>query len=375
MFEICSVVIIAAFLLTGFLFCDFIIPKEVQNMHSKYRNIDGIRGFLAFGVFIHHAIFYYFYLQTGIWGGSKYRFYNLSGQFSVSIFFMITGFLFWQKVIMQNGKIEYQKLIKSRITRIAPMYFFAIFVTFIIGLCCSNFKLHTSFLQTSKNIISWLFLGIQTIIPYNINNIDLVPLAPPIWTLHYEWLFYLTLPITALFYRFINKITMLFVLFILQILTMKIHFRFEMIFISGIICAHLSLNDKIYQYLKSSKLLEIAGIFSFLLSMFFLGGYYDYKATIFGTIFFIYLVNSDSKILKFLLQNKASKALGLSSYSIYMLHQPIMYTMGYILTKYIPISHISIYQWLIFMSLMGTVIALVSMVTFFFIEYRFIKKR
>ena len=65
----------------------------------KYSSIEGLRGFLAFFVFIHHYGIWYHYIHTGEWRS----FENISlfqhfGGTSVRFFFLITGFLFFDNV-------------------------------------------------------------------------------------------------------------------------------------------------------------------------------------------------------------------------------------------------------------------------------------
>lgn len=71
---------------------------------EKGRNdsIDGLRGYLAFFVFLHHSLVWYFYIKTGSWNVLDSHFYNHLGQTSVVFFFMITGFLFYAKLLNKD---------------------------------------------------------------------------------------------------------------------------------------------------------------------------------------------------------------------------------------------------------------------------------
>lgn len=74
------------------------LPKTQGRLDS----IDGLRGYLAFFVFIHHAYVWYFYLHYGAWSRPLSNFYNQLGKGSVAVFFMITGFCFSQKYSMKE---------------------------------------------------------------------------------------------------------------------------------------------------------------------------------------------------------------------------------------------------------------------------------
>jgi peptidoglycan/LPS O-acetylase OafA/YrhL len=68
---------------------------------TTYKTLDGLRGLLAISVFFVHAACHYAWLTTGEWT-ARPKFYNFLGQASVWCFFMITGFLFWSKVLRSN---------------------------------------------------------------------------------------------------------------------------------------------------------------------------------------------------------------------------------------------------------------------------------
>jgi peptidoglycan/LPS O-acetylase OafA/YrhL len=60
----------------------------------RYATIDGLRGYLAFLVFLHHSAVWFFYLKTNAWTGPPSNIYAQFGESSVALFFMITAFLF-----------------------------------------------------------------------------------------------------------------------------------------------------------------------------------------------------------------------------------------------------------------------------------------
>lgn len=66
---------------------------------GRFASIDGLRGYLAFFVFLHHSAIWYFCLRTGQWKVPPSNLYTHFGQSSVAMFFMITGFLFSLKLI------------------------------------------------------------------------------------------------------------------------------------------------------------------------------------------------------------------------------------------------------------------------------------
>ncbi|MGP5490482.1 acyltransferase family protein, partial [Pseudomonas helleri] len=90
-----------------------------------YKFINGLRGLAAVFVFINHAPF--ILTSLGItnstfstWG---WIYVNL-GSFGVQIFFCITGFLFFDKVI-KTPTMQWDNFFEGRVRRVAPLYYFS----------------------------------------------------------------------------------------------------------------------------------------------------------------------------------------------------------------------------------------------------------
>lgn len=165
---------------------------------SRLENLDGLRGFLALSVFFHHAAVYHQYLQTGRWGFPPSRFYTLLGSVGVSMFFMVTGHLFYSQVLKANGKLNWKKLYVGRVFRILPLYWFTIALLFIgVGIHTSwqlRVPLHQLLLQLAQWLAGGVFEG-PWINGYS-NTTRLTVSAT--WTLQYEWFFYLSLLVVAI---------------------------------------------------------------------------------------------------------------------------------------------------------------------------------
>ena len=97
---------------------------------GRFGALDGFRGLLASGVFIHHAVVNYGYAQTGRWEKPASRFYESLGGQCVLYFFMITGLLFWSKCLKGGGHINAKDLVSSRIRRIMPAYVASVALVF-----------------------------------------------------------------------------------------------------------------------------------------------------------------------------------------------------------------------------------------------------
>lgn len=184
----------------------FLLVKRfgVPPDQGRYASIDGLRGYLAFFVFLHHSCIWYFYLRTGQWKVPPSNLYTHFGQSSVLFFFMITGFLFFSKLIDGRTKtIDWGRLFVSRFLRLVPLYLFAIFLLFIVVAYISNGILYEPIPELLNEVIAWLGFTIPGML--NLNGIDhtFVIIAGVTWPLPYEWLFYFSLPLLALTVRVI----------------------------------------------------------------------------------------------------------------------------------------------------------------------------
>lgn len=175
------------------------LKYKIANTNNRYENIDGLRGFLALGIFIHHASIWHQYLQINSWESPKSYLYGHFGQTSVSFFFMITAFLFITKLINNGDKIfDWNSLYISRIFRIVPMYLVSISVLIMIVMIISNWKLNIGIFAFIRQLFYW---GTFTVISCpKINGLEITNIinAGVVWSLPYEWLFYFCLPLFAL---------------------------------------------------------------------------------------------------------------------------------------------------------------------------------
>ena len=161
--------------------------------------IDGARGFLALAVVLHHGIIYYKFVRDGSWVVPPSRFYTLAGQVGVSCFFIITGYLFWSKVVRSRGSLDFVNLMLGRLFRLGPIYLLvallAIGINFFQSGATLNVPVSTYLMQLAQN----LAFGIFPLTEMNGVQGTSIATAGVTWTLQYEWSFYLALPLFAVF--------------------------------------------------------------------------------------------------------------------------------------------------------------------------------
>ena len=168
---------------------------------QRFPAIDGLRGLLAFGVFGHHAALMHDYLDTGIWRAPPSAFYTMIGQVGVAMFFAITGFLFWGKLLDERGAPDWKQLYVGRVFRIAPAYLAAVTVMLLVVWNRTYFELREPAPEVLVDTARWLGLGIFGQPDVNGYRDTNRLLAGVTWTLRYEWIFYFFLPLLAVFAR------------------------------------------------------------------------------------------------------------------------------------------------------------------------------
>lgn len=151
------------------------------------------------GVFLHHASIWYFYLHTGKWELPPSTLYTHFGKSSVALFFMITGFLFTYKIIECRDKgVDWSHIYISRALRLTPLYLLAISLLFFLVFAASGFNIHDGGFTTPSGLLQWATFTIGG--APDLNGFKYTPVieAGVSWTLPYEWLFYVSLPMLAL---------------------------------------------------------------------------------------------------------------------------------------------------------------------------------
>ena len=176
-------------------------PSHQVSATPRYPSLDGLRGYLALAVFVSHSSIWYFYLRTGTWDVPPSNVYTQLGQGSVTLFFMITGFLFWSKLLDgRQQPIDWSRLYLSRAFRLGPLYLVAVACVMLMSFGRAGFQLREAPEVVAEHLAQWLVFTIPGIVPVN-GFTETVPLAGVVWSLSYEWLFYAWLPLAAVCLR------------------------------------------------------------------------------------------------------------------------------------------------------------------------------
>lgn len=293
--------------------------------NTRYPTIDGLRGFLALGVFVFHLAVTHRFIATGVWAIPDSRFYALLGPIGVSLFFMITGFLFWKKMLRATGSIRWAELYVGRLFRIAPMYLVVVAIMLCIVFAHTGFRLSVPGDQLAISILQWLALGaIDT--QSDVNGFRATHiLAGVTWTIAYEWAFYASLLITSFFARGKRHLPFVATALLLSLVGKALFhidaIGFASLFLAGMMVAsllHANIRVTAHETTCSAiALVCLAAIFAVARS-----GYGTLAALLLMTIF--YLVCSGASFFGLLLTRSAQR-LGAISYSLYLMQGLVLH--------------------------------------------------
>lgn len=297
-------------------------PPDEQ---GRFLAIDGLRGYLAFCVFLHHSIIWYFYLKTDLWEVPPSNLYTHFGQTGVAFFFMITGFLFFSKILDGKTKeIDWLRLYVSRFLRLMPLYFMAMSMLFLIIFALAGFEFREPIKSLALEAMRWMSFTILGAPDVNGVEKTWLILAGVTWSLPYEWFFYLLLPAFALINRVrVGWIYVTVSLGALILILIKGTSPYHWLsFVGGISAAYLVRSDYICEMLRK----RIASLFAILLVTLTIALYpttYGLLQIFMLSIAFVIIASGNG--IFGLLTNQLSRTLGEMAYSIYLLHGLLLF--------------------------------------------------
>lgn len=164
----------------------------------RFEQLDGLRGILCLMVVVHHTIITLLLPATrGDWGQAfrLARPYMRLNGIAVSTFFCVTAFLFYRRalrnVVARKPAIEPQSFFIQRVARVAPAVLLSGVIIFVLDAFGDGRYLppnSQAFRTLLLRIVSFGATGGGKDVFYN---------AGVMWTLGFEWMFYLAFPLLA----------------------------------------------------------------------------------------------------------------------------------------------------------------------------------
>lgn len=336
----------------------------------RYPEIDGLRGYLAFFVFLHHSYIWQVFLKTKNWEDPKSNLFNQFGETTVVFFFIITAFLFTTKLFNnKTGVIDWSDYLKSRFFRLFPMYFLSVIVIFFLVAYLTQFTARVPFIENLKSTLSWLFFNVSKK-NSNLNGLEdtFILNSGITWTLPYEWTFYFLLPLIALWFKIKVNLKAVFGFTAAAAIIMIINkssLRHFMPFVGGIIVAVLINSRKFEDVLKQKKYTVLAILLLSLSVYFFNGGRKPIQIVISSIVF---LIIATGNSFFGILSSAFSRKFGQITYSLYLLHGILLFIIFYFIIGFERAKLLTDTEfWLIIMASIFPLI-LICQLTFKYIE-------
>ena len=289
----------------------------------RQTSIDGLRGFLGVGVFVHHTVVTWFFLNGAPWQVPPSRFLLHMGEASVVLFFMITAFLFWGRVLDRGSRIDWTEFVISRLYRLYPVYLLMLALLLATALAAAAFSRPPISGPVLRPLLGWAVFTLFT--TPNLGGLPDTGLlvAWVTWSLRYEWLFYLALPLMGFLagrtrHPIAALLSAVVVALILERLDWRTFWPVRLLpFAGGIAAAHWVRTERLATLGRTSAagtiaLAALAGVVTLL------PGAYSWQATAGLTVFFVVIASGHN--LWGLLRLPGLLWLGDITYSIYLLH-------------------------------------------------------
>lgn len=338
--------------------------EQLAGDAGRFECIDGLRGFLALGVFAAHAVRMYGLHLDGEWslpaGGAPFHGKAAAG--GVALFFMITGFLFWLRVLRAGKAFDASAFFASRLRRLTPMYAMSVLMVLAVVGAASGFAPHVGPGQLARELRPWLSFGFMD--TGALNGVREARYINPVyWTLAYEWMFYLALPLLALFARGWPALALAGAVLLFGTQE-PIVFNFLFGALAAVIVHRRLLDARLASPVLTVLPLGALGAY------FLLPGIYGLAHSVALFAFFIFVVHGSS--LFGLLRTRAAKVLGTISYSIYLTHCIALFVTVHAVDRVVPMRTLDAHAYWLLAALAAAACVLLSAFTYRYVEYPFL---
>lgn len=335
---------------------------------GRFGTIDGLRGYLAFFVFLHHAAIWFTYSRTGVWTAPESNLYTQLGQASVGLFFMITSFLFYDKLLNSQSKaFDWPAFLIGRFFRLTPLYLVVMAAMLLVVAMMSGWTLMDKPRYVFFCAMRWILFAIPGM--PDINSVETVPIVAGVtWSLPYEWCFYLVLPLIALTtgqrpsWRVLAVAAMGIGMFWL----MQMLANLALLFVGGLIAARLVRYASFTAFARTAPASAI--VVACLAALLFFPTAYDLAPGLILAVAFCLIAGGAD--LFGLLVAPTSRRLGELAYSIYLLHGILLFCMIQFVVGKSGIATMSATSYWTCIAFLVPIVLSLSAVTYHYIEKR-----
>ncbi|MCV2483986.1 acyltransferase [Flavobacterium sp. SH_e] len=328
------------------------LSKSLKKENMKIKFLDGIRGYSALIVVIYHSYLFTYFNNTI----SKNEFLNnlLSiiklGYLSVGVFIILSGFCLAIPVV--NNEMNFQggiqRYFKRRFRRIVPPYYVALILSIIIIITFPVLQVNSNTNWDSKIPINFENIGAHFLLIHNLKTYWISKINGAHWSVALEWQIYFLFPIMLFIWKKANWLISLSITFIFSYFV-NIYLPFTrpqyiVLFFLGLLSAFYTFNNE--HRLKFNKyfFLFLIILFAIALVIIKLKVIPEFYSEIILGLSISFLLNQitflpDKNIFIIFFSSKISAELGKISYSLYLIHGPILALVNLLLLKYFNIKY------------------------------------
>lgn len=349
------------------------VPKIARHLEhsgeSRSASIDGLRGYLAFGVFVHHSVITWIFLRTGVIEFPPSNFYSQLGQASVALFFMITGFLFWNRLLTQGRQHDWLAFAVSRVFRLYPLYLPLMLIVFVTVFYMQNWELRDPGIQLAGQILAWLTFDRPDVNQYHQTGMLISNVT---WTLGYEVFFYLALPLAAMVFIYrgswLQVVLCLIGIYALYQLvgwehSLKKHFLAS--FLGGIGAAYWIRRPQLVAW-SQTRMAGIIALLALAIAFTAFNRAFSPKPLLLMSLFFVIVASGNS--LFGALKPRSIRWLGEISYSTYLLHGFVLWVMVQRLPLVLHLDARDTWTYLSLLAVCTCLLIVISSLTFLYVE-------
>jgi peptidoglycan/LPS O-acetylase OafA/YrhL len=220
-----------------------------------------------------------------------------------------------------NGKLNAWKLWRGRLYRIAPLYLFSLLLVLLVAAILTGG--HWLAPENWKPLLRLLALGAlswHNVGPVNLGEYN----AGVIWTLWYEWAFYLILPFIAWLAPGRKIFGVALIAYALTIISLWFNLNLQpgLFFILGMLCPALLEDQRLRSQLVRPVMAGVALLLTISLCWLSHGSLFAKTPSISlaGALFPLFLVPAAGNSFFGFLTHPAIRCLGAMSFSLYLLH-------------------------------------------------------
>lgn len=363
-----------------------------QNRDKVHVPLESLRGILAMSVLFSHAVVTYFFFRSSVWTPPPSPFYTFLGSGAVTLFFFLSGFLFWSKCLAHDGVGNYGNFLLGRVRRLIPAYYVSVAVVVLVAFAKMRFTLAVPFTTLLGEITRWLIF----VPTHDIDGFSqaIVINASVVWTLMFEVIFYLLLPL--MFWVFKGKRIIIYMAIAglvsailarhgatsfptavhagtVSFVVFALNSVFGLGFGIGMLVAVVYARGpkRWWAILRQRGLVPIP-LFCLAAPVLFNTGFYSpVEFLLLGVVFVFVVAGQD---FFGLLSSRAAFHLGTASYSLYITHGIVLFVLSHLFNRWVPIRSLSPLPYWSLMGVVGVTAVCAATLMYWTVERRFMRR-